>query len=150
MFEDDLKIGEKAQKYFLKKIQEKYPDARESEGYCRGYDIIISSIGKRIEVKYDRLSRKTGNFAVEFSYNGKPSGIITTESDYWGMIVWSDFEDSWIAGLIGVVELYELCLDKKQMKGGDNAEFYLLSVDGFLLWELKTLWRVESQTRKRN
>jgi hypothetical protein len=135
MFENDLEFGKKAEGYILKKIQKKYPEAVRIDGYCRGYDIIAGDI--QIEVKCDRLSKKTGNFAVEFSYNGQPSGIITTEADYWAMVVWSDFEDSWVAGLIDVVDLYELCQDKQTKKGGDNAEFYLLSVDGFFTLGIK-------------
>ncbi len=39
---------------------------------------------KKIEVKTERdWWRKTGNIAVEYECNGKPSGIDATESDFW-------------------------------------------------------------------
>ena len=39
---------------------------------------------KKIEVKTERdWWKKTGNIAVEYECNGKPSGIDTTESDFW-------------------------------------------------------------------
>ena len=39
---------------------------------------------KKIEVKSERgMWLKTGNIAIEFESYGKPSGIASTESDYW-------------------------------------------------------------------
>ena len=38
----------------------------------------------KIEVKTEKDKWKTtGNIVIEFSSRGKPSGIITTEADYW-------------------------------------------------------------------
>jgi hypothetical protein len=40
--------------------------------------------GSKIEVKTEKDKWKTtGNIVIEFSSRGKPSGIITTEADYW-------------------------------------------------------------------
>jgi hypothetical protein len=36
-----------------------------------------------IEVKSDKGAWKTGNVFVEYEYRGKPSGISTSEADYW-------------------------------------------------------------------
>ena len=38
---------------------------------------------KKIEVKTDFMAHETGNIAIEFESRGKPSGISTTESDYY-------------------------------------------------------------------
>jgi hypothetical protein len=39
---------------------------------------------KKIEVKTERdWWEKTGNIALEYECNGKPSGISATQSDYW-------------------------------------------------------------------
>jgi len=39
---------------------------------------------KTIEVKSERFWwETTGNIALEYEYNGKPSGVYKTESDYW-------------------------------------------------------------------
>lgn len=35
------------------------------------------------EVKNDELAEDTGNVGIEFECRGKPSGIVTTKSDYW-------------------------------------------------------------------
>lgn len=40
--------------------------------------------GKKIEVKTERgMWSKTGNIAIEYQSWGKPSGIDSTEADYW-------------------------------------------------------------------
>lgn len=39
--------------------------------------------GKKIEVKYDRKSHKTGNVFIEYESRGKKSGILATDADYW-------------------------------------------------------------------
>lgn len=41
---------------------------------------------KTIEVKTDSWIGRTRNLAVEFESRGKPSGIATTEADYWCFI----------------------------------------------------------------
>lgn len=38
---------------------------------------------KKIEVKYDLKALNTGNVYVEYSSRGKPSGISTSEADYY-------------------------------------------------------------------
>lgn len=38
---------------------------------------------KTLEVKTDSWIAKTQNIAVEYESRGKPSGIATTEADYW-------------------------------------------------------------------
>ena len=39
--------------------------------------------GKKIEVKYDRIAHRTGNVFIEYESRNKPSGIATTDADYW-------------------------------------------------------------------
>jgi hypothetical protein len=38
---------------------------------------------KTIEVKCDRIAVKTGNVYIEYESRGKPSGISTSQADYW-------------------------------------------------------------------
>jgi hypothetical protein len=56
---------------------------RQGENYL--LDILET---KRIEVKTDRIAHITGNVAVEYRYRGRPSGIATTEADYWAFILY--------------------------------------------------------------
>ena len=37
----------------------------------------------KLEVKTDFKTHKTGNIAIEVECNGKPSGLSTTEADWW-------------------------------------------------------------------
>lgn len=37
----------------------------------------------KIECKRDRMALLTGNMAIEYEQNGKPSGIATSRADYW-------------------------------------------------------------------
>ena len=50
---------------------------------------LIESVIKsgKIECKRDRLTGKTGNLAIEYMYRGKPSGISTTEADWWAFLI---------------------------------------------------------------
>ena len=42
---------------------------------------------KTIEVKRDFMASQTGNVFVEFFCRGKPSGISTTEAEFWAFIL---------------------------------------------------------------
>jgi hypothetical protein len=43
----------------------------------------IFSNGSKVEVKCDTKAHSTGNIFIEFESRGKPSGIATTDADYW-------------------------------------------------------------------
>ena len=43
----------------------------------------VFNSGKKIEVKFDRMACETGNIFIEYMSSGKPSGIATTQADYW-------------------------------------------------------------------
>ena len=53
------------------------------------YDIIVkhNTNETEYEIKADRLSYKTGNVCIEIANSGRPSGITSTKSDYWGYFV---------------------------------------------------------------
>lgn len=42
---------------------------------------------ERHEVKYDVGSERTGNVAIEYACNGKPSGVMTSSADIWDIVV---------------------------------------------------------------
>ena len=48
---------------------------------------------KRIEVKRDSWVGRTGNIAIEYESRGKPSGIATSEAEYWIIIFSREYED---------------------------------------------------------
>mgnify|MGYP006246473071 CR=1 FL=1 len=74
--------------------------------------------GKKVEVKRDRKASITGNLFVEFESRGKPSGIETTEADYYCFVV----EETYI--LLDTQKLRNLVETLKgtprEKRGGDN------------------------------
>lgn len=81
-FEQDLARGEAIEKKLIEVFRKKYPSATLVHQY-KGYDIYVPENRMTYEVKYDAPSLRTGNYAIEIECNGKPSGLLTTEADYW-------------------------------------------------------------------
>lgn len=73
---------------------------------------------KKVEVKRDLKAKVTGNLFIEFESRGKPSGLATSEADYWCFAL----EDCFI--LICSDRLKKLIEPLKgtdrQKKGGDK------------------------------
>jgi hypothetical protein len=94
-FKYDLKVGQVAEKELASVFQD-----------------------KKIEVKTDLQAHKTGNVYVEYFSRGKPSGISTSESDFYCFALGSVFV------LIESKELKEKCRKylntSRDKKGGDN------------------------------
>ena len=82
-FKEDLAAGREVEEYILKRIQEKYPQAKLMEGYFKEYDIMIPEINKTVEVKSDVKSLHTGNYVVEIAFDAKESALSTTTADWW-------------------------------------------------------------------
>ena len=78
---------------------------------------------KKIEVKSERgMWMKTGNICIEYESYGKPSGIITTEADFWFHNICID-DDIFCTFIFDVPKLKQLIekLDfKKSVSGGDH------------------------------
>ena len=66
-FEEDLVRGKRAEETALNYIKKKYAGAYIINGYCKEWDIYIPSIGQGVEVKYDPMSKETGNIVIEVS-----------------------------------------------------------------------------------
>lgn len=82
-FAESLECGYAAEDRILREIRRRYPCATRIVGRWDGYDIIIPESGVTIEVKKDLRSLDTGNILVEWEFNGRPSGILTTRADWW-------------------------------------------------------------------
>lgn len=46
---------------------------------------LIGGVGYRVEVKWDRRAKDTGNVFIEYRQKGRPSGIAITEADWWAI-----------------------------------------------------------------
>jgi hypothetical protein len=89
------------------------------EGESWFHNIVSNS---KVEVKTDRLTEKTGNVYIEYESRGKPSGIVTSQADYWVYKV-SDGRAIIIEKEELKRKLRELVKNKKArmgVKGGDN------------------------------
>lgn len=82
------------------------------------YDLEIGKEGERIidsifkdklvEVKRDSWIYRSGNIAIEFISRGKPSGIATTQADYWIIIFSKEYKDK-VMLVLETKRLKEVC-----------------------------------------
>jgi hypothetical protein len=83
LFNESLKLSEPSEKLIYDIIKPHVDSIIKNNDYR--FDFLIKKDGKeiKIEVKFDDVFLTTRNFAVEFECRGKPSGIKTSESDFW-------------------------------------------------------------------
>jgi len=93
VFDDDLERGVEVEDRVLARIRKKYPTAVRIPGKFPAYDIWVAENETKIEVKHDPKAEETGNLVVEV-YHAKPSGLLTTEADFW--IFDTGIRDFWI------------------------------------------------------
>ena len=95
-FKYDLKVGQMAESWLA--------------------DLLMS---QTIEIKRDFKASQTGKVFVEFFSRGKPSGIDTTEADFWAFII--DGETVIILPTSKLKALVEEAKEKgKTISGGDR------------------------------
>lgn len=75
---------------------------------------IIQSGNALVEVKSDKQAQHTGNIFVEVEYRGQPSGLTSTEADWWAVEVDAD-----VFVLMRTERLRELIKYRRTMPGGD-------------------------------
>lgn len=130
-FDNDLQDGISAENLMLRIIRKKYPKAIRIKSYFKKFDIFVPETSQKFEIKYDRVSELTGNIAIEFEYDGKPSGIKTSEADYF------IFVTNRKAFIIKTDKLKKLIIETemflKVVKGGDNnkSKMYLIRINDF-------------------
>ena len=102
-------------------------------GTIKEEKIIDMFVNKKIEVKSERgMWMKTGNICIEYESYGKPSGIITTEADYWFHNLCID--DNIFCTLIFDIPKLKQLIDKldfkKSVSGGDHnaSRMWLVSI----------------------
>ena len=86
----------------------------------------------KIEVKTERdMWKLTGNIAIEFESRGKPSGIATTEADYWFHNL-AKGDEIVMTLVFPVAKLRYYIGDNmpRMVRGGDNntSRMYLISL----------------------
>lgn len=124
-FRSDLTKGQEFEDEICAFVQIKYPQAHRIHGYFVGHDIYVPEKEHRIECKFDRMSERTPNIAIEFYDRGKPSGISTTTATHW---IYKFYDKEWKLA-IGRIEAWnKLCEGERIVKGGDGwkAKMYLV------------------------
>ena len=102
-------------------------------GTIREEKIIDMFLNKKIEVKSERDTwMKTGNICIEYESYGKPSGIITTEADFWfhNLCIKDDIFCTLVFDVPKLKKLMEKLDFKKSVSGGDHnaSRLWLVSI----------------------
>ena len=133
-FRKDLNFGQVYEKLALNYFD--FDEAEFRNGYFKEYDFSFVKNGKitKVEVKSDRCTSKTGNLCIEYAYNGNPSGIETTEADYWAYVVLymrGSTVKRYKCYIIPTGILRELVEECRAVYGGDDykSSIYLLPRD---------------------
>ena len=102
-------------------------------GTIREEKIIDMFLNKKIEVKSERDTwMKTGNICIEYESYGKPSGIITTEADFWfhNLCIKDDIFCTIVFDVPKLKKLIDKLDFKKSVSGGDHnaSRLWLVSI----------------------
>lgn len=132
-FKSDLEFGEEYQvKYVNYKGLKNYIIKK---GKFKPYDIRDLETNIKYEVKTDRYTHKTGNMCIEFMCNNQPSGITSTEAEWYAYWIYRpDGKDELYE--IPVADIKEMIKQKKyfrEQNGGDGfrSKFYLIKKEHF-------------------
>lgn len=93
-WKQSIKQGKKVENMICNFIKTKFPQAYVVDGYHPAYDIFIPETGAKIEIKQDLKANDTGRFLIECEFDGKLSGISTSEADYWVLV--DNYNQIWI------------------------------------------------------
>jgi len=137
-FSKDLERGLKVEQYVLERTRKKYPCATLINAF-KGYDIWIPEIHKSIEVKYDPMSKETGNFVIEIEMYGKPSALMASTADMW---IFYDDEVYFIISRDNIIKcIFDCKLQYKEFVGaGDTRPKKAFLVDKKALFKYGQLW----------
>lgn len=130
-FAKDLDIGERAQNFIISILKKEYKDIHSLKGNVKECDLVSSS-GYSAEVKFDIMSKETGNIGIEYKCNNKPSGISTTEALEWIHIFYAD---RWVYIRVATKTLQNFLrsnwnhLTKIMGGDGNRAELFIIPVD---------------------
>lgn len=124
-FKEDLKFGQKyeliALKYFEYNTYKQNNDNR--------YDLLLDDKIK-VEVKADRLSHLTNNIAIEYECFNEPSGISTSEADFYIYFIIKP-NNEYTVYKFKTDELKDIIKNCRIVRGGDMkaSKMYLLNVN---------------------
>ena len=111
------------------------------------YDLELGKLGegwvgrmlssKTIEVKFDFACYKTGNFYIEYESRKKPSGIATSQADYYMLIAATESGQRLKKGLLEIENsdiLYAILISSDRLKKMCRERYFRKSVKGGDKW----------------
>jgi hypothetical protein len=138
-FRKDLSVAKKTEKD-VSKLLEIVCGAKILEfDETNKYDIVALINDKRVtfEIKEDFMCEQTGNVGVEFECRGKPSGIQTSEADYYIYKVHT--KEYGIKYIVHQTKALKKMIENSKYfriaSGGDkgsNTQFYLFKFNSFI------------------
>jgi hypothetical protein len=137
-FTNDLSFGNQYEKKYA--TYKGFKNYIIKEGKFKPYDIRDLDTNIKYEVKTDRYTHRTGNMCIEFMCNNQPSGISTTEAEWYAYWVYQpDGKDELYE--IPVAELKDMIKQKKYLReqnGGDGfrSKFYLIKKELFNIYKI--------------
>jgi len=134
-----FKLGRQAEEFVIKIFNDANLNAKKSDVELLEYDIefLIGNKKYTAEIKFDYMSVKTGNLAIEY-WNSKKctdSGISATKANIWiHCILDSGNITAWIANTQDLIKYIQDNPAKKNIigAGDNNACIYLYDVDKML------------------
>lgn len=124
-FKNDLHFGQVAERLITEQIRARTGLTCAAIN-TKEADIEVSAL---IEVKRDRMAKRTGNIAIEITYKGKPSGISTSKAAIW---VWEVDGTYWWAYTLDLKKWLAANTDKCELKnGGDKNASELVIIPMF-------------------
>jgi hypothetical protein len=84
-FENDLKVGQRAEEYVLEQLKSEHPGLKRVYGMSLHSDLEDED-GYTVEVKYDIRSKDTGNVGIEYRHRGVLSAISVSKATEWVLV----------------------------------------------------------------
>lgn len=120
-FHSDLAFGDKYQERYITSMTPQPSYLEVKKGYFKPYDFIADNV--KYECKADRMAHNTGNLCIEHFSRGKPSGISTTEADFWIYMLVApngEISSTFKIPLDVLKEQIEKKAYTREVSGGDN------------------------------
>jgi hypothetical protein len=82
-FVRDLQRGKQIELSIVNALKASFPATTLIDGKFKEYDAFIPELSKKLEIKMDEVSLRTGRLVIELEMFGKPSGLLATKADDW-------------------------------------------------------------------
>jgi hypothetical protein len=104
---------------------------------------------KKIEVKSERgMWMDTGNICIEYQCYGKPSGITTTEADYWfhNLCINEDIFATLVFKVDNLKKIIDNLDSKRSVSGGDHnaSRMWLLNIQKLFAKDFLKVYKDEA------